>query len=62
MPAGVFRPPPKVESAVVRLRRFIAGAWPHRDEAIFAEVVTRAFAQRRKTLRNALRDSCPRTS
>ena len=51
--AGAFRPPPKVESAVLRLRPL---PWPRfkvRDEAAFAELVKQAFGQRRKTLRNA---------
>ena len=51
---GAFRPPPKVWSAVVRLvpRETFAVAIP--DEDRFAEIVRRAFAQRRKTLRNSL--------
>ena len=55
LPPGAFRPAPKVESAVARLiplrekRPYIA------DEALFARVVSAAFGQRRKTLRNALR-------
>ena len=55
VPAGAFRPAPKVESAFLRLV-------PHRplpvaalDERVFAEVVASSFGQRRKTLRNALR-------
>lgn len=52
--AGAFRPPPKVESAVVRLRPR-APRMPV-DEARFAQVVQAAFATRRKTLRNSLRD------
>ena len=50
-----FRPPPKVESTVVRLRPLQVPAVAATDESIFAEVVTRAFGQRRKTLRNALK-------
>lgn len=55
LPPGAFRPAPKVESAVARLmplrerRPFIA------DEALFARIVSGAFGQRRKTLRNALK-------
>jgi 16S rRNA (adenine1518-N6/adenine1519-N6)-dimethyltransferase len=53
VPSGAFRPPPKVESAVVRM---IPVAKPlERDHGMFAEVVRQAFTQRRKTLRNALR-------
>ena len=49
---GAFRPPPKVDSAVVRL---VPLAEPL-DEGVarFAEVVRRAFSARRKTLPNAL--------
>ncbi|MCK9203306.1 MAG: 16S rRNA (adenine(1518)-N(6)/adenine(1519)-N(6))-dimethyltransferase RsmA [Bacteroidales bacterium] len=51
---NVFDPPPKVKSAVIRLRRnevISLGC----DEALFFRVVKMAFNQRRKTLRNALR-------
>ena len=50
-----FRPLPKVRSAVVRLVPRETLPVAVRDERLFAEVVRRAFAQRRKTLRNALR-------
>ncbi len=50
-----FRPPPKVRSAVVRLVPRETLPVVVRNERLFAEVVRRAFAQRRKTLRNALR-------
>ena len=49
-----FRPPPKVKSAVVRLVPRETSPVPVRDERRFAAVVRLAFAQRRKTLRNAL--------
>lgn len=48
--AGAFRPPPKVESAVVRMTP-LPGVDLPRD---FADIVRRAFSARRKTLRNAL--------
>lgn len=51
---GAFRPPPKVESAVVRLIPLAAAERPRVDERIFARVVAAAFSARRKTLRNAL--------
>lgn len=55
VPAGAFRPAPKVTSTFVRLvpRRPL----PHaaRDEAMFARIVASAFSTRRKTVRNALR-------
>lgn len=50
--AGAFRPPPKVESAVVRLVPLAAPL--DREAPRFAELVRRAFSARRKTLRNAL--------
>ena len=50
-----FQPPPKVWSAVVRLVPRETSPIAIRDERRFAEVVRRAFSQRRKTLRNALR-------
>jgi 16S rRNA (adenine1518-N6/adenine1519-N6)-dimethyltransferase len=50
--AGAFRPPPQVESAVVRLVPL--GAPPGCDAARLEDVVRKAFSARRKTLRNAL--------
>jgi 16S rRNA (adenine1518-N6/adenine1519-N6)-dimethyltransferase len=55
VPPGAFRPPPKVDSAVVRLVPLLPEAVPYRGHALFAEVVARAFGQRRKTLRNTLK-------
>ena len=49
----VFTPPPKVWSAVVRLRRNNAVRLQC-NEDLFFKVVKASFAQRRKTLRNAL--------
>ena len=49
---GAFRPPPKVESAVVRLVPLQNKM--QCDEAIFERIVREAFSARRKTLRNAL--------
>lgn len=55
VPAGCFTPPPEVESAVVRLTfRDTPRADPG-DPALFRRVVKAAFAQRRKTLGNALK-------
>ncbi len=56
VPPAAFRPPPKVDSAVVRLLPQPRAAL--QDSALFATVVRHAFAQRRKTLHNALRDVC----
>jgi len=49
-----FRPPPKVDSAVIRLRRNKTTKLAC-DEKRFTSLVKMAFAQRRKTLRNALK-------
>jgi len=51
---GAFRPPPKVDSAVVRLVPKPAADLVARDRALLARVVTAAFTKRRKQLRNAL--------
>ncbi|HDS1531730.1 16S rRNA (adenine(1518)-N(6)/adenine(1519)-N(6))-dimethyltransferase RsmA [Stenotrophomonas maltophilia] len=54
VPPGAFRPPPKVDSAVVRLVPRDPATININDHKRFAEVVKAAFGQRRKTLRNAL--------
>lgn len=54
VPAGAFRPQPKVESAFARLRPRSVLPWALEDPKAFARVVSLAFGQRRKTLRNAL--------
>ncbi len=55
VPPGAFRPPPKVQSAVVKLT-------PHRqlphcadDPVLLGQLVAHCFGQRRKTLRNGLK-------
>lgn len=53
--AGAFRPPPKVESAVVRLQPSRGPRFDIGEPRRFEQVVRAAFAQRRKTLRNALK-------
>ena len=54
VPPTAFNPPPKVDSAVVRLIPKTPEEVVPLDEALFARVVLQAFAQRRKTLRNTL--------
>ena len=51
IPPDAFDPPPKVDSAVVRLVPRTAPAWQIDDLATFDETVRLAFAQRRKMLR-----------
>jgi 16S rRNA (adenine1518-N6/adenine1519-N6)-dimethyltransferase len=53
--AGAFVPPPKVDSAVVKIMPLAAPRFAIGDEPHFSRVVHAAFGQRRKTLRNALR-------
>lgn len=54
VPPGVFHPPPKVESAVIRLKRNDKQTLPC-DESLFFKIVKQGFQNRRKTLRNALK-------
>jgi 16S rRNA (adenine1518-N6/adenine1519-N6)-dimethyltransferase len=53
LPAGAFRPPPKVLSSLIRLR-FREPRPVVRDEAFFARLVQAVFTRRRKTMANAL--------
>ena len=55
VPPGAFTPPPKVDSALVRMRPLGEDRPRARDEALFRAMVAAAFSQRRKTLRNAVR-------
>lgn len=52
---GAFNPPPKVNSAVIRLNRNSTKKLEC-NEALFKKVVKTGFGKRRKTLRNALKD------
>jgi 16S rRNA (adenine1518-N6/adenine1519-N6)-dimethyltransferase len=54
VPPGAFSPAPQVSSAIVRMLPRPASELPAVQEAGFARLVTAAFSQRRKTLRNAL--------
>jgi 16S rRNA (adenine1518-N6/adenine1519-N6)-dimethyltransferase len=53
LPPGAFRPAPRVQSSVVRLR-FHAPDPPVRDRTVFSDLVRAVFTRRRKTLANAL--------
>lgn len=55
VPPGAFNPPPKVTSAIVRLRPRQHITHPAQDPAMFQTVVRESFSQRRKTLRNCLK-------
>lgn len=55
VPPESFRPAPKVDSAIVRMIPMTPQEILVKDELLFAQVVSAAFGQRRKTLRNTLR-------
>jgi 16S rRNA (adenine1518-N6/adenine1519-N6)-dimethyltransferase len=54
IPAGAFYPPPKVNSAVVRVDLYPQPAVPHELIQIFFQLAKAGFGQKRKTLRNSL--------
>jgi 16S rRNA (adenine1518-N6/adenine1519-N6)-dimethyltransferase len=53
---GAFNPPPKVDSAFIRLTPYITPPFKTHDVKLFTDIVRTAFNQRRKTLRNSLRE------
>ena len=55
VPPGAFRPPPQVDSAIVRLQPLGSAAPAIADSKIFAELVSAGFNQRRKMLRQSLK-------
>jgi 16S rRNA (adenine1518-N6/adenine1519-N6)-dimethyltransferase len=55
VPPEAFDPPPRVDSAIVRMIPKDAAAMLATDVALLGEVVTQAFGQRRKVLRNTLK-------
>ena len=58
-PPGAFQPPPRVDSAILRVRFLAEPRAEVPDPRHFERVVGAAFAHRRKTLENCLRDSYP---
>lgn len=56
VPPDAFDPPPKVDSAIVRMIPKAPGDLPAVDPARFEQVVAAAFGQRRKMLRNTLKE------
>ena len=57
VPPEAFYPPPKVQSAIVRLTPHKTPPYPDVDRHALASVVTQAFSQRRKTLRNNFKNA-----
>lgn len=58
VPPHAFRPPPKVDSAVVRLVPLPGDKIQITDAVLFENLVRDAFGQRRKTIRNAMQALC----
>ena len=56
VPAGAFSPPPEVESALVSLKRRESPLFKVEEEDLFKKFLRTAFAQRRKTLLNNLKN------
>jgi 16S rRNA (adenine1518-N6/adenine1519-N6)-dimethyltransferase len=54
IPAGAFYPPPKVDSAVVRIDTFSQPSLAVEDADHFFQVVKAGFSQKRKQLKNSL--------
>lgn len=59
VPPDSFNPPPKVESSVIRITPRAEPLVPPAEQPRFETLVTAAFAQRRKTLRNNLKPLMP---
>jgi len=57
VPATAFNPPPKVKSSIVRLQPLPDDVYTIADHGKLSNIVAEAFSQRRKKLRNALKDS-----
>lgn len=55
VPPHSFAPPPKVDSAVVRLLPYAEKPFPCKDVNVLRQLCTTAFNMRRKTLRNNLK-------
>lgn len=56
VPPTAFYPPPKVESSIIRLRPYQTLPFQVANDHLFARLVKQAFNQRRKTLRNSLKE------
>ncbi len=55
IPRGAFVPPPKVDSAVIKLIKRQSPAVKVKNERFFFKVIKRAFSQRRKTILNSMK-------
>lgn len=59
VPASCFRPRPKVDSCIVRVRNRNESKYPGVDGEFLLRIIRTAFAKRRKTLRNTLAKGSP---
>jgi 16S rRNA (adenine1518-N6/adenine1519-N6)-dimethyltransferase len=59
VPATVFLPEPDVDSAFVKIRPRLPDELPPHDPETFFRLVRQGFSQRRKQLRNLLREEIP---
>ncbi len=55
IPRGAFLPPPKVDSAVIHLKRRAEPPVNVEDERLFFSLIKKSFSQRRKTISNSLK-------
>ena len=58
VPPTAFDPPPKVESAILRLVPDYSFSNRVKDHKAYEDLIRQAFSQRRKTLKNNLKDLC----
>lgn len=58
VPPQAFRPAPKVNSAILRLRPSEQFAPQISDFSLYEKLIRQAFSQRRKTLKNTLKNTC----
>ncbi len=59
IPAGAFKPRPKVDSAVITIKRRIEPPVQVNDQGIFRKVIKTSFAGRRKMISNTLKSFYP---
>jgi 16S rRNA (adenine1518-N6/adenine1519-N6)-dimethyltransferase len=59
IPAGAFRPIPKVDSAVIKIERYENPPVHVDDPALFRKIIKTSFANRRKMLSNSLKTVHP---
>lgn len=56
---GAFKPPPKVDSAIVHFKLHLLPRYPLKDFALFKKIVQKTFSQRRKKMMGPLKSLFP---